>query len=78
MLRPGPPGRSASVTNTAKYSEPRTLPVPTEVHPAGKILMDAHIKLRAVGYPARGGTCGKIWIGYLGDRLPHTKPTERP
>ncbi|GLX98720.1 hypothetical protein [Herbidospora sp. NBRC 101105] len=65
---------SASVTSTAKYSEPRTFPVTTEVHPAGKSLMEAHIKLRAVGFPARGGTSGNIWIGYLGDRL----PTERP
>jgi hypothetical protein len=43
--------------------------------------MEAHVKLRSVGYPAprmyfhddSGGATGKIWIGYLGDHLPNTR-----
>ncbi|WP_182908502.1 hypothetical protein [Microbispora sp. H13382] len=81
-----PPGmlamrESASVTNSAKFSQPRTFPVPAEVHPSGKIVMEAHVKLRAVGYPAprmyfhddSGGVTGKIYVGYLGDHLPNTR-----
>ncbi|MEN3538106.1 hypothetical protein AAH991_23525 [Microbispora sp. ZYX-F-249] len=81
-----PPGmlamrESASVTNSAKFTQPRTFPVPAEVHPSGKIVMEAHVKLRAVGYPAprmyfhddSGGVTGKIYVGYLGDHLPNTR-----
>ncbi|WP_157099326.1 hypothetical protein [Microbispora sp. ATCC PTA-5024] len=72
---------STSVSNNAKFSEPRTFPVPHEVNPSGKIFMEAHVKLRAVGYPAprlyfhddSGGATGKVWIGYLGDHLPNTR-----
>ncbi|MBX6169723.1 MAG: hypothetical protein IRY84_19125, partial [Thermobispora bispora] len=72
---------SSSVTGNAKFSQPRTFPVPAEVHPGGKIVMEAHVKLRAVGYPAprmyfhddSGGATGKIYIGYLGDHLPNTR-----
>ncbi|WP_432920663.1 hypothetical protein ACQPZZ_20880 [Microbispora sp. CA-135349] len=72
---------SASVTGNAKFSQPRTFPVPAEVHPHGKIVMEAHVKLRAVGYPAprmyfhddSGGDTGKIYVGYLGDHLPNTR-----
>lgn len=72
---------SQSVTNRAKYADPRTFPVPPEVDPTGKRLMEAHIKLRPVGYPAprmyfhddAGGTTGKIWVGYIGDHLPNTR-----
>ncbi|MEN3540793.1 hypothetical protein AAH991_37165 [Microbispora sp. ZYX-F-249] len=81
-----PPGmlamrESASVTHSAKFTQPRTFPVPAEVHPSGKIVMEAHVKLRAVGYPAprmyfhddSGGVTGKIYVGYLGDHLPNTR-----
>ncbi|MBG0823932.1 hypothetical protein HS048_24750 [Planomonospora sp. ID91781] len=72
---------SRSVTGSAKFSEPRVFAVPQEVHPAGRLLMEAHVKLRPVGYPAprmyfhddSGGASGKVWIGYLGDHLPNTR-----
>ncbi|GGL43521.1 hypothetical protein [Planomonospora parontospora] len=72
---------SRSVTGSAKFSEPRVFTVPQEVHPAGRLLMEAHVKLRPVGYPAprmyfhddSGGASGKVWIGYLGDHLPNTR-----
>jgi hypothetical protein len=72
---------SPSVTNRAKFSTARTFRVPPELDPSGQMLMEAHIKLRAVGYPAprmyfhddSGGPTGKIWIGYLGDHLPNTR-----
>ncbi|GIH68017.1 hypothetical protein Mth01_02700 [Sphaerimonospora thailandensis] len=72
---------SQSVTNRPKFSDPRTFDVPTTVDPSGRLLMEAHVKLRPVGYPAprmyfhddAGGATGKIWIGYLGDHLPNTR-----
>ncbi|WP_067177840.1 hypothetical protein [Microtetraspora niveoalba] len=72
---------SQSVANRAKFSEPRTFSVPVEVDPSGRLLMEAHVKLRPVGYPAprmyfhddSGGATGKIYIGYLGDHLPNTR-----
>ncbi|MBG0816959.1 hypothetical protein [Planomonospora sp. ID82291] len=72
---------SRSVTGSAKFSEPRVFAVPEEVAPAGRLLMEAHVKLRPVGYPAprmyfhddSGGATGKVWIGYLGDHLPNTR-----
>ncbi|MET8154956.1 hypothetical protein ABZT47_01205 [Sphaerisporangium sp. NPDC005289] len=72
---------SKSVTSRDKFRDPRTFPVPTEVDPRGEILMEAHIKLRAVGYPAprmhfhddSGGATGKVYVGYLGAHLPNTR-----
>jgi hypothetical protein len=72
---------SRSVTGRGKFSRPRTFPVPIEVAPGGELLMEAHIKLRSVGYPAprmhfhddSGGATGKIYIGYVGDHLPNTR-----
>jgi hypothetical protein len=69
------------VTTRAKFSSARTFRVPEEVDPSGRILMEAHIKLRPVGYPAprmyfhddTAGATGKIWIGYLGEHLPNTR-----
>ncbi|MDP9849719.1 hypothetical protein [Streptosporangium lutulentum] len=72
---------SKTVASRHKFSAPRTFAVPPEVSPTGQVLMEAHIKLRSVGYPApriyfhddSGGATGKIWIGYLGDHLPNTR-----
>ncbi|MFC4529405.1 hypothetical protein [Sphaerisporangium dianthi] len=72
---------SKSVTSRDKFRDPRTFPVPTEVDARGEILMEAHIKLRAVGYPAprmyfhddSGGATGKVYVGYLGGHLPNTR-----
>jgi hypothetical protein len=72
---------SQSVTARAKFSSARTFAVPEDVAPGGKVLMEAHVKLRSVGYPAprlyfhddSGGATGKIVIGYLGAHLPNTR-----
>ncbi|AWS46170.1 hypothetical protein [Streptosporangium sp. 'caverna'] len=72
---------SKTVASRHKFSAPRTFAVPPEVNPIGQVLMEAHIKLRPIGYPAprmyfhddSGGATGKIWIGYLGDHLPNTR-----
>ncbi|WP_406314072.1 hypothetical protein OHA77_38170 [Streptosporangium sp. NBC_01639] len=71
---------SRTVTTNGKYSARRTFPVPEAVHPSGKVLMEAHIKIRKGGYPAprihfhddSGGSTGKIWVGHVGDHLPNT------
>jgi len=72
---------SKSVVTRAKFSDRRTFAVPAEVNPGGQVLMESHVKLRPVGYPAprmyfhddSGGATGKIWIGYLGGHLPNTR-----
>jgi len=72
---------SKSVVTRAKFSDRRTFAVPPEVNPGGQVLMESHVKLRPVGYPAprmyfhddSGGATGKIWIGYLGGHLPNTR-----
>ncbi len=72
---------SKSVVTRAKFSDRRTFAVPSEVNPGGQVLMESHVKLRPVGYPAprmyfhddSGGATGKIWIGYLGEHLPNTR-----
>ncbi|GII83990.1 hypothetical protein Ssi03_19800 [Sphaerisporangium siamense] len=71
---------SQTVHTNGKYSAKRMFPVPAEVHPSGKILMEAHIKLRQGGTPAprihfhddSGGPTKKIWIGHIGPHLPNT------
>ncbi|WP_248961122.1 hypothetical protein [Sphaerisporangium perillae] len=72
---------SKSVTSRDKFRDPRTFPVPVEVDARGEILMEAHVRLRAVGYPAprmyfhddSGGATGKVYVGYLGAHLPNTR-----
>ncbi|MFF3444535.1 hypothetical protein [Streptosporangium sp. NPDC002721] len=72
---------SRTVVTRSKFSDRRTFAVPPEVSPGGQVLMESHVKLRPVGYPAprmyfhddSGGATGKIWIGYLGEHLPNTR-----
>lgn len=72
---------SRTVVTRAKFSEPRTFRVPESVAPGGQVMMEAHIKLRPVGYPApriyfyddSGGATGKVYVGYIGDHLPNTR-----
>jgi len=47
---------SRTVVTRAKFSEPRTFRVPESVAPGGQVMMEAHIKLRPVGYPAPRST----------------------
>ncbi|MEU8265804.1 hypothetical protein AB0B89_01450 [Sphaerisporangium sp. NPDC049002] len=72
---------SQTVNTNGKYSASRIFSVPPEVHPSGRVLMEAHIKIRKGGCPAprihfyddSGGATGKIWIGHVGDHLPNTR-----
>ncbi|MQY09477.1 hypothetical protein [Actinomadura macrotermitis] len=72
---------SQTVRDNGHFRAARTFPVPAELHPDGRVFMQAHIKLRRVGSPAPRlyfyddsvGTSGKVWIGYLGDHLPNTR-----
>ncbi|GGK63486.1 hypothetical protein Sme01_05680 [Sphaerisporangium melleum] len=71
---------SRTVNTNGRYSTHRIFEVPREVHPSGKVFMEAHIKLRKGGVPAprvhfhddSGGATGKVWVGYVGDHLPNT------
>ncbi|QRN80512.1 MAG: hypothetical protein JK586_02640 [Nocardiopsis sp. BM-2018] len=67
------------VRNRGKLNEKRVFRVPTEVHPAGRVPMYAHIKLdieygicpRLYFYPHLGpDTTNRVYVGYLGRHLP--------
>ncbi|MFI7535873.1 hypothetical protein [Streptosporangium sp. NPDC049376] len=70
---------SKTVNTNGRYSTRRTFSVPAEVHPSGKVMMEAHIKIRKGGCPAprihfhddSGGLTGKVWVGHVGDHLPN-------
>lgn len=71
------PDETNSVKRTKKFAEPRTLPVPTEVDPGGKIFMGAHFKLSQdngkrvrLHFHDDMSNTGKIYIGYIGPHLP--------
>jgi hypothetical protein len=72
---------SQTVHTNGKYSTSRTFSVPEEVHASGRVLMEAHIKIRKGGSPAprihfhddSGGSTGKVWVGHVGDHLPNTR-----
>ncbi|WP_214411906.1 type IV pilus assembly protein FimV [Sphaerisporangium fuscum] len=71
---------SRTVHTNGRYSTSRTFSVPEEVHSSGRVLMEAHIKLRKGGTPAprihfhddSGGATRRIWVGHVGDHLPNT------
>ncbi|MEV6982999.1 hypothetical protein AB0M95_17280 [Sphaerisporangium sp. NPDC051017] len=72
---------SRTVNTNGRYSTSRVFGVPQEVHPSGRVFMEAHIKLRKGGVPAprvhfhddSGGATGKVWVGYVGDHLPNAQ-----
>lgn len=80
-----PPGRHArdeseSVKNNPSYAIPRTLPVPTKVHPSGQAFMGAHFRIAKHGlvsprmhYLDATAIAGKIIVGYIGPHLPNTQ-----
>jgi len=58
----------------------RVFPVPVEVSPSGRAVMEAHFKLGRVGmisprlyYLDRWTTTGAVYVGYLGAHLTNTK-----
>ena len=74
---------SDTVTGSGKFRDARTFPIPTHIHPDGKVFMQAHARVDAGGrglaprlyfYDATN-TDGKVYIGYLGPHLPNTKTT---
>jgi hypothetical protein len=84
---PGRPGysprahaarESDSVENSAKFRQPRMLPVPPEVCADGAVFMGAHFKIALKGlvsprmhYYDGTAKTGKIYIGYIGKHLPN-------
>ena len=71
-------GESPGVNNNPTYRNARIFSVPENVSAYGRAYMDQHIKLEKGSDPAprihfhddTGGTTGKIYVGYLGRRLP--------
>jgi hypothetical protein len=62
------------------WSGERVLPVPREVHPDGKVPMNAHFKLNSsdafaprLHYYDDTENTGKVYIGYIGRHLTNTK-----
>ncbi|MFD6176393.1 MULTISPECIES: hypothetical protein [unclassified Isoptericola] len=71
------PDETDSVRSTAKYSEPRTLPVPATISPGRKVFMGAHFRIAQSGmtsprlhYHDAIAVDEKIYVGYLGPHLP--------
>lgn len=69
---------SDTVKGNAKMSRRRLLPVPSDVDPAGKVYMWAHIRLGGgagmsappMHYFDDVKNTGKVYVGYLGPHLP--------
>jgi hypothetical protein len=70
---------SKGVMMNSRFVAARTLPVPREVDPSGRIVMEAHIRIGSGKPPAprmhlhddTSGETGKIYIGHLGPHLPN-------
>jgi hypothetical protein len=70
---------SKGVMMNSRFVAARTLPVPTQVDPSGKIVMEAHIRIGSGKPPAprmhfhddTSGSTGKIYVGHLGPHLPN-------
>lgn len=71
-------GETEIVTNTPRYRETRTFPVPTQVHESGRAFFGAHVKVDKGGGTAprlhflddTWGPTEVVHIGYLGPHLP--------
>ena len=82
-FRTFPPGKFAETETgitMAGFGAERVFPVPTEVHPSGRITMKAHFKLAHIGmasprmYIHDGHpTLSKLYIGYLGTHPTNTQ-----
>lgn len=80
MLTPKRVAMSETTQTMKRWGEERRFKVPTEVHPSGSVLMEAHIKLTQDGansprmhfFDDTRGT-GKIYVGYLGRHLTNTQ-----
>ncbi|MCS0635556.1 hypothetical protein NX801_07760 [Streptomyces sp. LP05-1] len=73
-------GESRTVLTAPKLRDARMLPVPREVHPAGRVLMAEHIRIGSGTPPAprlhlydNTAGDGRIYVGHIGEHLPNTK-----
>ncbi len=67
------PVESEQTANRKSLVQARTFNVPVEVHPSGKALMEAHLKLsRRIRIHFLDDTrgSGKVYVGYIGSHLP--------
>ena len=71
-------GESDDVRGNRRFASARTLPVPTEVDPSGRVGMWAHFKLTQSGmtsprlhYHDASATTGHVYVGYIGPHLPN-------
>lgn len=69
-----------SSTTLQRWGRERTLPVPPEVDPTGKVLMAAHFRptwadtfAPRMHYYDDAANTGKMYVGYIGKHLPNTK-----
>ncbi|MBN9613376.1 MAG: hypothetical protein J0H64_07955, partial [Actinobacteria bacterium] len=74
------PDETKKLKETQKFYQPRMLPVPTSVDPAGKVFMGAHFRLsqdngKAMRMHVHDATKqdGIVYIGYIGQHLPSSK-----
>ena len=70
---------SDTVNNTPRFRNPRTLPVPEEVEPSGRVYMPAHFKIASAGQISPRmhffddvDRTGRVYVGYIGKHLPNT------
>ncbi|MFF8382695.1 hypothetical protein ACF053_03460 [Streptomyces kanasensis] len=72
---------SENEATKAMWGEERVFPVPVEVDPSGRMLMEAHLKLGSKGsispriyfHDDSRGTTGKVVVGYIGPHLTNRK-----
>lgn len=70
---------SKGVMMNGRFVAARTFPVPEEVDPSGKVVMEAHIRVGSGKPPAprmhfhddTSGNTGKVYVGYIGPHLPN-------
>jgi hypothetical protein len=70
---------SKGVMMNGRFVAARTFPVPHQVDPSGKIVMEAHIRIGSGKPPAprlhfhddTSGNTGKIYVGHIGPHLPN-------
>lgn len=70
---------SRTVSTNGKWKRERLLPVPTGVHPSGRVFMGAHLRIGGGGTAPRlhyhddcSGT-GRVYLGYIGLHLHNTR-----
>lgn len=75
---------SESVRNEERLARRRILPIDTEVEPAGRVMMQSHLKIQVGGGPTiprlyfyddTAGVTGKVHVGFYGphDLMPNTR-----